>query len=89
MKYVAKLEDGTVVSKSPDEGSQYFIKDGMLHSESSHNRLFSILWSIPGLGLASLPNLKRVSRTCLLRYLLETNEVLDFLKWTAESETHK
>jgi len=34
VKYVAKLEDGTVVSKSPDEGVQFIVEDGTIHSLS-------------------------------------------------------
>lgn len=34
VKYVAKLEDGTVISKSPDEGLQFIAEEGMLHPVS-------------------------------------------------------
>ncbi|KAG0616294.1 hypothetical protein M758_5G104200 [Ceratodon purpureus] len=36
VKYVAKLDDGTIISKSPDEGSQYIVKDGLFCSGISH-----------------------------------------------------
>lgn len=32
VKYEARLEDGTLISKSPDEGVRFIVQEGMLHS---------------------------------------------------------
>lgn len=34
VKYEVKLEDGTLISKSPDEGVQFIAAEGMLYSLS-------------------------------------------------------